>query len=118
MANLQLPPHNPDRSTTAPTVPQDLVAKANAEGFVTLKWKRNGNPTGTVFIIESQSAPGGAWTQVGAVTTAKFEWQAEVGHFIGFRVKATRTKQSSQFSTPVVLWADGGSGEVFELKAA
>lgn len=87
-----------------PAEPLDLTVTPNASGFNELKWKRNGNKPNTVFIIEAQ-VDGGDWVQVGAVTETKFVHENQIpGKQIAYRVKATRDKRESAWTTPVVAY--------------
>lgn len=92
----------------APTQPLDLTGSADGNGVVSLKWKRNGNITGTQFLIETRTDPAGPWTISGSTTTAKFTYQAVPGVYIAFRVTAVRRDQASLPSFPYAFWENGG----------
>ena len=104
---LMLPPHKTPGTKTPPTTPLDLVANANGEGLVSLKWKRNGNTSTTVFNIEWRLAPGTNWNVLDSTTKAKYDYQANPGQYIAFRVTAKRNGLNSPASVSVVLWEDG-----------
>lgn len=104
---LNLPHHKTPGTKTAPTTPLDLVATADIQGLVNLKWKRNGNRSNTVFTIELQGEPGGHWSIAGSTTKTKFNYQAVAGEYIALRVYASRDEQNSQPTLPVTLWANG-----------
>lgn len=113
---LMLPPHKTPGSFTQPTTPTDLVATANGDGVIALKWKRNGNIQGTTFTIEYRTSPSGGWAILGTSTKASFGWESTPGQYVAFRVSATRRGVTSPASTPVVLW-DTEQGEMLQLAA-
>lgn len=115
--SLMLPHHKTPGTKTPPTQPTNLVASADGLGLVSLKWSRNGNNQRTQFLIETQTTPGGPWSVSGGTLKTKFQFQANVGEFIGFRVVASRDDQQSQASVPVQLWVNGGEGQMLTLAA-
>ena len=100
------------------TQPLALVASADGNGNIELRWKRNGNSAGTTFLIEYRLTATAAWSILGSTTKAKFFHTSAPGSYIEFRVTAQRADNESLPSTSVVLWGGSGSGESFELKAA
>lgn len=116
LEQLNLAPHSTPGTKTPPTTPIDLVANPNGLGVVALKWGRNGNGTGTVFDVQTQSAAGGDWTIAASTTKAKFSYQAVSGQYIAFRVSASRNGLTSTPTLPIVLWNQGGG--TAELKVA
>lgn len=118
LSQLMLPPHNSPRTNTPPTQPLALVASADGNGNIELRWKRNGNIAGTTFLIEYRLTATAAWSILGSTTKAKFFHTSAPGSYIEFRVTAQRADNESLPSTSVVLWGGSGSGESFELKAA
>jgi hypothetical protein len=117
LAQLNLPPHNPQATKTPPATPLDLTASADGQGLVSLRWKRNGNKSGTQFLIETQTTPGGEWTITGATTKVRFSFQAVPGNYVGFRVIAARDDEQSAPSVPVVLWLNGNENTSLSLAA-
>ncbi len=115
---LQLPPHKPGRTISAPTTPTNLVAEANGNGLIQLKWDRNGNTSATIFEIEAQYAPGGDWTQIGSTTKTRYQFPATIGNYISLRLYSSRNDRVSQPTTPVTLWGNGASGAEPVLKVA
>lgn len=113
---LNLPHHATPGTKTPPTTPLDLLANANVQGFVSLKWKRNGNNSRTQYMIEVQTETDGNWTIVGGTTKTKFGYQAVLGAYVAFRVFASRDNLNSAPCVPVVLWA-GGGGQTLKLAA-
>ena len=112
LEQLMLPHHSTPGTKTPPTQPLDLVATPDVQGLVTLKWKRNGNRSGTQFMVETQHAPGGAWSLAGGTTKVRFDFNAVLNEYVAFRVVAVRDGESSQPSLPVVLWSNGQGGEL------
>lgn len=108
---LMLPPHKTPGSKTPPATPTDLVANADGQGLVSLKWKRNGNNQNTVFQIETRSSAGASWVPLDSTTKAKYTYQAVAGEYVAFRVTAKRNGLTSPASVAVVLWEDGGTGQ-------
>lgn len=104
---LQLPHHKTPGTKTPPTTPLDLVANADIQGLVSLKWKANGNRGGTQYVVEAQPGPDDAWSIIGSTTKSKTTFQAVAGNYIAFRVTARRDDQDSQPTLPVVLWSNG-----------
>lgn len=100
-------------------IPQQVVTfnvTPDGSGNAFLKWGRNGNPQGVMFVIE-QSPDGTAWTQVQTTTRAKTTIN---GLVIGvpqwFRVRATKSEISALPSDPISIWNPGGEG--FQLSVA
>lgn len=113
---LMLPPHKTPGSFTEPTTPTDLVASANGDGVIALKWNRAGNIQSTTFTIEYRTSPSGGWAILGTTTKASFGWESAPGQYIAFRVSATRRGVTSPASTPVVLW-DTETSQTLQLAA-
>lgn len=114
--SLMLPHHKTPGTKTPPTQPLDLTGSADGNGLVNLKWKRNGNISGTQFLIETRTDPDGDWTISGSTTQTKFAYQAVVGSYIAFRVTATRRDLVSPPSFPYAFWENGG-GQGLQLAA-
>jgi hypothetical protein len=104
LADLMLPPHSTPGSETTPTIPLALVASANGDGVVNLKWNRNGNIQGTQFVIERRTSPSGTWTILDTSTRRTYVTMATPGQYVAFRVSAKRNGMTSPASTPAVLW--------------
>lgn len=98
-----------------PAVPTDLVVYANADGTISAKWKRNGGPANTVFVVQARSA-GGTWAPMGSFTSTRATlsgFPPGVEKFI--RVIATRNNQSSMPSNVEVIYP---SEETLSLQLA
>lgn len=111
LEQLMLPHHKTPATKTPPTVPTNLVASADGNGVIKLKWNRNGNSNLTQFLIESRPSPSGEWQMIGGTTQSKFETVAVPGNYIAFRVSAQRRDLTSTPSTPVILWENGDTNE-------
>lgn len=117
LAQLQLAPHKPAKNSSPPNQPTLLTALADGLGFVKLKWSRSGNKPGTTYQIEYRNETTVAWTILDSTTKVKFEYEAEPGQSIQFRIIANRAGIASQPSIPVSLW-EGAPGNAASLKLA
>lgn len=96
-------------SPTNPVTPIDLLANPNANGTNKLSWDRNGNPQGTIFIIEAQEKPGMPWVLVGTTTKSTFDHTKQTpGKTQYYRIRAQRTDVTSEPSNEAVVYAEGG----------
>lgn len=102
---------NPNPVVSGPVaVPLNLVGNATSNGNCELKWKRNGNASNTVFVLESKSATGN-WTMFGTTTKTKFtDTNAAPGVQKLYRVRAERSGTISAYSNEAVIYGTGGSG--------
>ena len=102
---------NPNPVVSGPVaVPLNLVGNATSNGNCELKWKRNGNASNTVFVLESKSATGN-WTMFGTTTKTKFtDTNAAPGVQKLYRVRAERGGTVSAYSNEAVIYGTGGSG--------
>jgi hypothetical protein len=96
-------------TTSGPvTVVTDLTVNGCADGVNTLKWKRNGNPQGTQFIIEVSPNGNTLWDLVDVVTKTKFDHTGQVpGERQYYRVRSKRAGISSVPSPSVVVYSNG-----------
>lgn len=85
---LLLPPHSTPGTESDPVTPSEVIAEGLATGGVEVKWNRNGNPQGTLFIIERQTVAGGAWTQIGTTKRRTFATTWTPGSYVHYRVSA------------------------------
>lgn len=106
LGGLMVAPHNPTRPKCPVHEVSELTASADGQGFVTLRWKANGNKPRTTYQIQKRCALSGEWTLLGSTSKTKFSHRAEPGVCISFRVVATRADRSSLPSGSVVLWSD------------
>lgn len=115
---LQLPNHQNNGPRSAPTVPTDLSFTINNVGEVTLRWKRNGNNSRTIFTVETGPSTSGPWTVYDVTTRASSEYNGPSGIETFFRVIARRNGISSNPSFPISLWANGNGEFLKKLNAA
>ena len=102
--------HDTNGSTVIPQQPLELLADPFANGTVNLKWKRNGNPPGVSFLIESRGATGD-WEFVASTSKAKLTVTGFApGATQWFRVVATKNDLTSLPSNEAPIYASG-SGE-------
>jgi len=98
-------------SSIMPQQPLDLMANPSASGVNKLQWNRNGNPFGTVFIIETQDKATSPWAFAGTTTKATFDHNGQIpGRTLFYRVIAQRNDTLSQPSEVVVVY--GGTTPV------
>ena len=90
---------------SAPTAPADLVATGTSDGTNHLKWSRNGNRQGTMFVIEGKAGDASTWTMVDAVTSASYKHINQTpGVKIQYRIKAKRGDLESGNSNTAVVY--------------
>lgn len=96
----------PSGSGTVPVYdPIDLSAFGASNGVNTLRWKRNGNESGTVFVIETSYGSSNTWQIVDTTTRTKFEHIDQVpGVFVRYRVYARRGTTSSNPSNTASVY--------------
>lgn len=100
-----LPVYDTTPTSSAPNAPTDLVVKANASGMHELSWKRNGNPSGTSFIIECRKGNETNWSFVKVVQRTRYEHTGNTpGQMVVYRVRAQRGEQESLNSDEVVAY--------------
>ncbi|MGE0000839.1 MAG: hypothetical protein AB7F50_05030 [Fimbriimonadaceae bacterium] len=108
LLQLGLVPRDQGGSPVPVFVPADLVVEP-CNQVNKLKWDRNGNEPGTVFVIE-QRLPAGEWEYLNGTTKAKFTVEGAVpGEQVSYRVYAQRGEQMSLPSNVVTAYGGGGS---------
>ena len=113
--SLSLSPRSTTRTPVVPQKPTDFAVIPFADGDVTFKWAKNGNPYGVVYIIETASADAAEWSVVETTTKTRIT----LGGFTAgvprwFRVRATKNGLSS-LPTPmegIYLPASGFSVQI------
>jgi hypothetical protein len=92
-------------TSSTPNTPTDLVGKGTSDGINSLKWNRNGNRQGVMFIIEAKIGDAANYTMVDAVTGSRFEHVDQIpGVKIQYRVKAKRSNAESGFSNVAIVY--------------
>lgn len=92
---------NVDDGVKSPLVafqPTDLVASGTSDGIHRLKFSRNGNKQGVIFIIEAQIGDSTEWIMIDAIKVAKYLHKNQTpGVKIRYRVRA---KSGDSISSP------------------
>jgi len=106
----------PGVTPSGPLVPpNDLTAAPKSDGSCFLKWKRNGNSRGTVYVLESKIGAFGAWVWQANVTGLRYtDFGAIAGQQKSYRVRAQRAGATSAPSSAVVIYDLGGESEVLQ----
>jgi hypothetical protein len=100
-------------SPVQPIPPQSLMVTGLDTGVNRLRWDKNGNRPGAVFMVEAREVPDGAFTFVGMSTRPAFDHEGQrPGRRVEYRVKATRSAGASDYSNTAVAY-----GHVLEVAA-
>jgi hypothetical protein len=96
-------------STNGPVVPvTDLTVQGCSDGVNMLKWKRNGNAQGTMFLIESRLEGSSSWNLVSAVSKTSFNDIDQIpGQTQYYRIKSVRAGVTSSPCDPAVVYSNG-----------
>ncbi|MCX6154175.1 MAG: hypothetical protein NT007_08445, partial [Candidatus Kapabacteria bacterium] len=95
-------------SPVNPIPPTDLLANPNPNGTNKLSWNRNGNPQGTIFIIEMQDRPGFPWVLIGTTTKTTYDHQGQMpGITKYYRVRAQRNDTTTEPSNEAIVYPGG-----------
>ena len=99
---LNIPDSNP--ASLAPVPPKDLSAEIGLGGLCNLKWNRNSNSQGTIFLIESSIIIDSDWKIIGTTSKTTYDTQlpSAKGHNY-FRIKAQRGDLVSEPSSVTVI---------------
>ncbi len=105
----------PKRGTRGPKgpaiTPNDVIAAGQANGDITIKFNRNGNPQSAVFNV--QHFNGTAWVSVASGTRTRFTLSGfPIGVEARFRVTAARGTSVSVPSAEVIVWGSTGTTEL------
>lgn len=93
------------KSVIVPLRPSDLVVTGTSDGINLLKWSRNGNKPGTLYIIEAKTGDDGEWIMIDVVKTLKFEHKNQIpGVKMQYRVKSKRNDTTSTASNVAVVY--------------
>ena len=96
-AQASIPIHDTVPSATAPIVPAGLVVQPQGNGVHRLSWNRNGNLTGTQFVIESKAGEAEGFSLVDVVTTTTYDHAAQpAGVPVVYRIRARRGSVTSE----------------------
>lgn len=103
----------PDPASAGPVqTPTMLSAQARVDGTCRITWKKNGNISGTTYVIET-SANGTNWTFFATSTATRFDdTNATVGTPRWYRVRASRAGVNSAWSNFAVIYGGSSSGSL------
>ncbi len=88
-----------------PSAPSDLVATGTSDGTNSLKWSKNGNRQGTLFIIEAKIGDSTNWVMIDAVTSSAYKHKNQTpGVKIQYRIKAKRGEFESGYTNTAVVY--------------
>lgn len=106
LITLTLSKRNTRKSRVRISTPTDLVAKANALGYVDLKWDGGGNRPGAVYIIESRRGNSGRFSYVGTSTATRYRVKNQTpGEQRQYRVHAERRGERSGSTNVAMVYA-------------
>ena len=99
---LNIPDSNP--ASLNPSQPKDLSAEIGLGGLCNLKWNRNSNPQGTIFLVETSISLESEWKIIGTTSKTTYDTQlpSAKGHNY-FRIKAQRGDLVSEPSSVTVV---------------
>ena len=103
-SQLGLNIHDSSPSSLTPFPPKDLSAEIGIGGVCVLKWNRNSNSPGTIFLIETSVNTMADWHLIG--TTTKTMYNAHLSADKGrnyFRIKAQKGDIISDPSSETVI---------------
>jgi hypothetical protein len=88
-----------------PSTPTALYVIGSDTGVNNLKWNRNGNKSGTMYIIEARVGESAVWQFVNATTRPDYEDAGRTpGQKVAYRVKAKRPAGESQYSNVATVY--------------
>jgi hypothetical protein len=106
LSAIGLDPRSTTRTRRLPIVPTGFAAVPAVDGTVKLTWNRNGNVSGTSFLIEQKV--GTTWTFISSTTSTKITLSGYTpGTTSTFRVIATRLQMSSPASNEFTIYPNG-----------
>jgi hypothetical protein len=99
-------------------VPTDLSATGFGNGTNQLKWKRNGNASGTIFTVEAKIGSATEFSLLSVTTTTKFSHMGQTpGTQVVYRVTAQRGGVVSGPSNEAVVYSNS-EAEALNLELA
>ncbi|MGE0000752.1 MAG: hypothetical protein AB7F50_03170 [Fimbriimonadaceae bacterium] len=94
-------------------MPSELSALGCSNGVNTLRWQRNGNETGTIYVVEAAYDGTSDWQIVDNVTRTRFDHaDQEPGRFVRYRVFAQRGSTKSAPSGTASVYDPGNSNSL------
>ncbi len=114
---LGLSPRSTSKVKVRPIAPAKLTAAILPTTEISLSWSRSGNPQGTTFAVETQSATG-AWTTAGITTKAKLVLSGvTAGTPTNFRVTAVKDDVASAASPVATAYPSANAAPALRLAA-
>lgn len=99
-------------------VPANLSATAYSNGINRLRWKRSGNPQGTVFTVEAKIGNASSFSIIASTTRASFNHTDQTpGVQVVYRVTASRGGVTSGASNEAVVYS-ASSPQIISLSTA
>lgn len=104
-----------DSSSGPVTTVTNLTVVGCSDGVNQLRWDRNQNSNGTIFVVEFRNNLTAPWALAGVVTSVRFDHADQIpGEETWYRVTSTRAGSTSAPSPAVVVYGAGGSGFLAE----
>ena len=92
-------------SAIAPQTPTDLSVEGFSNGTNELKFNRNGNKSGTVFVIEAKIGDAPNYSIIGTTKKTTYRHTGQKpGVKIVYRIRAQRGDQFSEYSNEAVIY--------------
>ncbi|MET0753255.1 MAG: fibronectin type III domain-containing protein, partial [Pyrinomonadaceae bacterium] len=105
LAEISIDADEGGKSAIAPQAPVDLLVEGFSSGKNSLKWNRNGNKSGTIFIIEAKTGDETKYAIVGTTTKSAFDHKDQKpGMKQVYRVRAQRGDDFSDYSNEAVVY--------------
>lgn len=102
--------HDSGGTPVVPNQPVNLLANPFADGTVSLRWGRNGNPNGVSFLIEKREDGSSDWEFVASTTKARLTVNGFTpGVPMWFRIVATKNDLNSLPSNEAPIYPVGGT---------
>lgn len=104
-------------TTTTPPIAvtpvTDVIGVGQSNGVNQLSWNRNGNRSGTTFVVEYRIGNAGDWNFAGVTTRSKFSHTGQTpGQEVWYRIISSRAGVNSVPSDPEAVYGGSGSTEL------
>lgn len=115
--DLGLPVHDNQPAPVIPSDPSTLAAVVGENGRIFLTWDRNGNKSGTNFIVQFREGASGPWQFVASTTKSRYVDEGRTpGVYLQYRVYAVRAERQSLPCPWVQVY--GPDGDTVQLSVA
>lgn len=105
LAEINFEANDTGKSAISPQTPLDLLVEGFSSGKNALKWNRNGNKSGTIFIIEAKTGDESKYSIAGTTTKSTFDHKDQKpGVRMIYRVRAQRGDDFSEYSNEAVVY--------------